>query len=328
MRRKYISFALILYPISIHAPRVGCDSISFPLLWLFFTFQSTHPGWGATLCAQSINNVPFYFNPRTPGGVRRYLLLYQQRTSDISIHAPRVGCDLPTQSLSIWTYPISIHAPRVGCDLLLRLSVQYKLQFQSTHPGWGATNQSTSGSIVTQISIHAPRVGCDSLVLFAGVRIILNFNPRTPGGVRLRVRLRQFPSTKISIHAPRVGCDRDNASALINPEISIHAPRVGCDPAHPSAPGTRRDFNPRTPVGCDTIPACCGRVIAISIHAPGWGATYLLAPDFSDVAISIHAPRVGCDSDADGKVVYNLMQFQSTHPGWGATLYDPYEADV
>ena len=102
-------------------------------------FQSTHPGWGATLCAQSINNVPFYFNPRTPGGVRRYLLLYQQRTSDISIHAPRVGCDLPTQSLSIWTYPISIHAPRVGCDLLLRLSVQYKLQFQSTHPGWGAT---------------------------------------------------------------------------------------------------------------------------------------------------------------------------------------------
>ena len=124
-------------------------------------FQSTHPGWGATLCAQSINNVPFYFNPRTPGGVRRYLLLYQQRTSDISIHAPRVGCDLPTQSLSIWTYPISIHAPRVGCDLLLRLSVQYKLQFQSTHPGWGAT-EATPSQITTA----------------------LDFNPRTPGGVR------------------------------------------------------------------------------------------------------------------------------------------------
>ena len=125
-------------------------------------FQSTHPGWGATLCAQSINNVPFYFNPRTPGGVRRYLLLYQQRTSDISIHAPRVGCDLPTQSLSIWTYPISIHAPRVGCDLLLRLSVQYKLQFQSTHPGWGATRHICRYSAIGAISIHAPRVGCDS----------------------------------------------------------------------------------------------------------------------------------------------------------------------
>ena len=207
MRRKYISFALILYPISIHAPRVGCDSISFPLLWLFFTFQSTHPGWGATLCAQSINNVPFYFNPRTPGGVRRYLLLYQQRTSDISIHAPRVGCDLPTQSLSIWTYPISIHAPRVGCDLLLRLSVQYKLQFQSTHPGWGATK-----------------------VPNGSARQSRDFNPRTPGGVRLFDARVLFPGSPFQSTHPGWGATYGVSRVGGNiGNISIHAPRVGCD---------------------------------------------------------------------------------------------------
>ena len=34
----------------------------------------------------------------------------------ISIHAPRVGCDLYTDKVEQDVDMISIHAPRVGCD--------------------------------------------------------------------------------------------------------------------------------------------------------------------------------------------------------------------
>ena len=57
-------------------------------------FQSTHPVWGAPSCKWRFERVSVsYFNPRTPCGVR----LHQPRPpgwmGEISIHAPRVGCD-------------------------------------------------------------------------------------------------------------------------------------------------------------------------------------------------------------------------------------------
>ena len=36
------------------------------------------------------------------------------------------------------------------------------MEFQSTHPVWGATEVSSVVDQVTVISIHAPRVGCDA----------------------------------------------------------------------------------------------------------------------------------------------------------------------
>ena len=37
--------------------------------------------------------------------------------------------------------------------------------------------------------------------------------------------------------------------------------------------------------------------------------------------ISIHAPIVGCDLSDVYQAIHEI-QFQSTHPSWGATLYD------
>ena len=34
--------------VSIHAPRVGCDDLIKQLICLFWSFQFTHPVWGAT----------------------------------------------------------------------------------------------------------------------------------------------------------------------------------------------------------------------------------------------------------------------------------------
>ena len=77
-------------------------------------FLSTHPVRGATIVS---NNKGWCM--------------------DISIHAPREGCD----SLSLYsaaTLWISIHAPREGCDLY-----------------------TYSALALLTISIHAPREGCD-----------------------------------------------------------------------------------------------------------------------------------------------------------------------
>ena len=56
-------------------------------------FQSTHPARGATLGWIIVLRSFLHFNPRTPRGVRQ---VPQQRlgpVQQISIHAPREGCD-------------------------------------------------------------------------------------------------------------------------------------------------------------------------------------------------------------------------------------------
>ena len=126
-----------------------------------FTFQSTRPVWGATAKPTQIQGGSPYFNPRAPCGARRKLTLKSGQTvifqstrpvwgatfplaaeclaGMISIHAPRVGRDEITRTLSP-TAKISIHAPRVGRDPHGR-----------DHGAGGG------------ISIHAPRVGRDYL---------------------------------------------------------------------------------------------------------------------------------------------------------------------
>ena len=57
---------------------------------------------------------------------------------------------------------ISIHAPREGCDQAVVHTPHAYVKFQSTHPVRGATSTNKSVICRTEISIHAPREGCDS----------------------------------------------------------------------------------------------------------------------------------------------------------------------
>ena len=166
----------------------------------------------------------------------------------ISIHAPRVGCDVVEQPGADLDALISIHAPRVGCDDFwggagswrnnfnprtpcgVRLSLPTSSAiweiFQSTHPVWGATTLSLYHLIWTS-----------------------NFNPRTPCGVRRRVFGRIYRRQKISIHAPRVGCDADGS---VSPFSQLHFnPRTPCGVRLGLTPRLERIryFNPRTPCG-------------------------------------------------------------------------------
>ena len=100
--------------VSIHAPRAGCDFIAGNLLYLFFLFQSTHPGRGATLYNHQKGQTQC-FNPRTPGGVR------------LSSRCTTLGQDS--------------FNPRTpgGVRHILLVVRTIIIVFQSTHPGRGAT---------------------------------------------------------------------------------------------------------------------------------------------------------------------------------------------
>ena len=145
---------------------------------------------------------------------------------NISIHAPREGCDGTRRRAGTSCSTISIHAPREGCDpgSLERLTAP---EFQSTHPARGATPLRPPAPPPTWISIHAPREGCDE------------------------VRKRESRARRISIHAPREGCD-GNAGRRPGFACLYFNPRTprGVRPPNlqHSFPGLGY-FNPRTPRG-------------------------------------------------------------------------------
>ena len=165
-------------------------------------FQSTHPVGGATYRHKGKGDTP----------------------QEISIHAPRGGCDA-VQLRPPPTRNISIHAPRGGCDPMDAGLYPDPVYFNPRTP-WGV-RQCSLGPLhrPVDISIHAPRGGCDSGRTFVS---------------------RYFT---ISIHAPLTGCDPDgrgheSTSADFNPRTPH-----GVRPSVPKSGTEDRNFNPRTPHG-------------------------------------------------------------------------------
>ena len=171
---------------------------------------------------------PWNFNPRTPCGVRPSERDARLEMLNISIHAPRVGCDCGSKC---WSRSSRDFNPRTPCGVRPFFGHQAGIYglFQSTHPVWGATGARLCHADPGRISIHAPRVGCDLYTLekvtcpflFQSTHPVWgatrarrkcsgtswNFNPRTPCGVRPGVDYFRGVSNLIAIHAPRVGCD-------------------------------------------------------------------------------------------------------------------------
>ena len=143
-------------------------------------FQSTHPVWGATL----------------------HQWVTSPAVGEISIHAPRVGCDLDF-GYDLAHLSISIHAPRVGCDDFME-SCEATCKIISIHaPRVGCDAGRLPGLLFFFISIHAPRVGCDPACPSSRWRSP-NFNPRTPCGVRLMYTI--VISTILNYFNPRTPC--------------------------------------------------------------------------------------------------------------------------
>ena len=173
------------------------------------------------------------------------------------------------------SYIISIHAPREGCDM-----------------GGGVAHG------IDCISIHAPREGCDAMG--GGVAwLSLYFNPRTPRGVRRAGAGCSGGGQPIfqSTHPAR-GATWRSLDAMEPIVISIHAPREGCDWWWKMVCSYRCHFNPRTPRG--VRPRGNGnaskRTTNFNPRTPRGVRRRTTFPTSRSPAISIHAPREGCDS--------------------------------
>ena len=89
--RKLISGGEV---VSIHAPREGCDANRQDQTTKPKSFNSRTPGGVRLPKARSMMQ-PSGFNSRTPGGVRPPSAGHAEDKRNVSIHAPREGCDPP-----------------------------------------------------------------------------------------------------------------------------------------------------------------------------------------------------------------------------------------
>ena len=189
-----------------------------------------------------------YFNPRSPHGERRQLIIClndrrifqstlpargatesmtsEQREEAFQSTLPARGATWlrrPVRPFCRYFNPRSPHGER---QFLRRWKRQRKI-FQSTLPARGATKHPKRADDLGRISIHAPRTGSDRL---------------PPPSCRA--------SRRISIHAPRTGsdvdCEVDVADSWnFNPR-SPHGERRRQGRAVPSP---KNHFNPRSPHG-------------------------------------------------------------------------------
>ena len=146
--------------ISIHAPRMGSDTLTMLTNRGEYTFQSTLPGWGATL-----------------------VTIVEEAGGEISIHAPRMGSDRPQPAVRDRAGHISIHAPRMGSDSRPSTRSVETSKFQSTLPGWGATMQQLVSEGIVQFQSTLPGWGATAMRLITFLPAS-NFNPRSPDGER------------------------------------------------------------------------------------------------------------------------------------------------
>ena len=146
-------------------------------------------------------------------------------------------------------FSISIHAPLAGCDCGTYAPACAMDEFQSTHPLRGATL--SAWRIIRSlhlISIHAPLAGCDDGDRRRAVEH-LNFNPRTPCGVRRCSTLPCARWSRFQSTHPLRGATTLAMFILDEANISIHAPLAGCDYSSRSTHWPSYNFNPRTPCG-------------------------------------------------------------------------------
>ena len=164
--------------------------------------------------------------------------------------------------------------PLRGATATARCSCWPKI-FQSTHPLRGATwrpHAVRPGQ--QQISIHAPLAGCDPRCPSCSVPPI-NFNPRTPCGVRPKLYIWTREAVAFqSTHPLRGATLVMHGRALLEIFQSTH-PLRGATYSRAFSYVTVSHFNPRTPCGVrQSAPARAACISAFQSTHPLRGATY------------------------------------------------------
>ncbi len=168
----------------------------------------------------------FFFNPRTPCGVRQTGgEITWTRCWFQSTHSLRSA----TGDCASYSSVSSSFNPRTPCGVRLNI-------------------ESSSDEEEEEVSIHALLAECDSnfLLLF---RRGSGFNPRTPCGVRRISRNFILNTNKFqSTHSLRSATTANTQTSNSN-MVSIHALLAECDLTLAITDRVHKGFNPRTPCG-------------------------------------------------------------------------------
>ncbi len=172
-----------LKDISIHAPRMGSDNKAILSPLGERAFQSTLPAWGATPGRAAVHVGIHHFNPRSPHGERRRGARSAGETSQISIHAPRMGSDQMENETMRLVLAFQSTLPAWGATRFRQRGQGRRSDFNPRSPHGERRQQLHAGHPQRAISIHAPRMGSDNRES-AGDAHSLYFNPRSPHGER------------------------------------------------------------------------------------------------------------------------------------------------
>ena len=191
---------------------------------------------GVRLLLLSSGCLPSYFNPRTPCGVRHYSIAQSAWQENFN---PRTPCGVRLVAALVAAGEDYFN-PRTPCGVRPLCNDRNDSNdiFQSTHPLRGATVglQQQPGHIAFQ-STHPLRGATTYFIRMSRVLekfqsthplrgatpcskpfhlLLLNFNPRTPCGVRRRAAASWAADLCISIHAPLAGCDVTGLHKALN----------------------------------------------------------------------------------------------------------------
>ena len=214
----------------------------------FSLFQSTHPARGATIAAISSGLSTSFqsTHPARGATVRRPPFCFH---FDISIHAPREGCDsLPSAPATTSTY-FNPRTPRgVRRQRVCTISMGNR-NFNPRTPRGVRLIRHVDLLHDFEISIHAPREGCDVQIGRRAQDDAKHFNPRTPRGVRPLIMDAFIANANFNPRTPR-GVRRTTGVYLGIPQRfqSTH-PARGATIGIPAGHNPLLYFNPRTPRG-------------------------------------------------------------------------------
>ena len=170
-------------------------------------FQSTHPARGATFSLIHHCLCRIYFNPRSPRGVRLVLRSVICSFSDFNPRTPR------------------------GVRPVRQFSTQRKAVFQSTHPARGATLDDFARTcVLMEFQSTHPARGATHFA-FCRRQWALNFNPRTPRGVRQQTlpKSREFAWLNLLICTRGRRLSIQKQTRLCSIKLSFML--FGCEPA-------------------------------------------------------------------------------------------------
>ena len=237
-------------------------------------------------------------------------------------------------TLSVRAVIVSIHAPGRGATKYFVILGVDSNGFQFTHPG--GVRHRVNNEIAQGRSFNSrTREGCDMRSKSSKCRPQA-FQFTHPGGVRHDTAWETAAPSGFNSRT-REGCDGMLPLCVIEHACFNSRTREGCDCCAIVSIVIIRCFNSRTREGCDcsrckggcrpiavsihapgrgaTLPIQAPRLLdRVSIHAPGRGATCLQAVERVKRAVSIHAPGRGATPAAGSSIVL-IYRFQFTHPG-------------